>query len=96
MSHKVAKQLRKVSESMVDQQRTIAMQSTQYSGPIPPAEEFQKYELVLSGAADRILSMAENQAAHRMGLEKSVIASNQLMQILGWISSSAITLSSIG
>lgn len=31
-----------------------------YSGPIPIASEFQKYEDVLPGAADRILKMSED------------------------------------
>ncbi len=30
-----------------------------YSGPIPPASEFAKYEHVLPGSADRIIAMAE-------------------------------------
>lgn len=37
--------------------------------PLPPPEEFRKYEAVLSGAADRILSMTERQASHRQLME---------------------------
>src|SRR5258705_11795241 len=37
---------------------------TIYQGPLPPPENFAAYEHVLPGAADRILKMAENQAAH--------------------------------
>ena len=33
--------------------------------PLPPPEEFAKYEEILTGAADRILSIAERQAGHR-------------------------------
>ncbi|MHB8129171.1 MAG: DUF2335 domain-containing protein [Mobilitalea sp.] len=36
-----------------------------YEGPLPPASEFERYERVCPGAADRILSMAENEEAHR-------------------------------
>ncbi len=32
---------------------------TEYSGPLPRASEFKAYEETLSGAADRILGMAE-------------------------------------
>jgi hypothetical protein len=35
-----------------------------YQGPLPRPEDFAAYERVLRGAADRILKMAENQAAH--------------------------------
>lgn len=48
----------------------------QYSGPIPSAAEFKKYEEILPGAADRILGMAERQATHRQKLETSAIKSN--------------------
>ncbi len=32
-----------------------------FSGPIPPPEDFEKYNLTLPGAADRIVSMAEKE-----------------------------------
>lgn len=35
------------------------VQMVSHSGPLPPASEFAAYEAVLSGAADRILAMAE-------------------------------------
>lgn len=38
---------------------------TQVSGPLPAASEFSAYEETLPGSADRILTMAEEQAAHR-------------------------------
>ncbi|PIQ30327.1 MAG: hypothetical protein COS35_13425 [Zetaproteobacteria bacterium CG02_land_8_20_14_3_00_50_9] len=36
-----------------------------HSGPLPAPEDFAKYENILPGAAERILSMAENEARHR-------------------------------
>ena len=38
-------------------------------GPLPTADEFEKYENVLPGAASRILTMAENQSNHRQRQE---------------------------
>jgi len=35
-----------------------------FSGPLPPPEILAKYNSVLSDAAERIISMAENQATH--------------------------------
>lgn len=47
-----------------------------YRGPIPAASELKKYEEILPGAADRILTMAEKQATHRQKLESTVVDSN--------------------
>ena len=40
--------------------------SSQFSGPIPPPEALAKYDSVVPGAAERILKMAENEAAARI------------------------------
>lgn len=48
----------------------------EYRGPIPSAGELKRYEDILPGAADRILTMAENQAAHRQKLEAEAITAN--------------------
>lgn len=40
-------------------------QSLSYSGPLPPSSEMKKYEAIAPGAADRILTMAEQQQRHR-------------------------------
>lgn len=45
--------------------RSASIQSVEerYSGPIPPAAEFERYNNTLPGAADRILRMSEKQQA---------------------------------
>ncbi|MDO4711377.1 MAG: DUF2335 domain-containing protein [Peptostreptococcaceae bacterium] len=69
-----------------------------FSGPIPPPSVLEGYEKILPGAADRILTMAENQSKHRMSLENKVIGSKirdgRLGMILGFVLASMI--SSIG
>ncbi|WP_296560133.1 DUF2335 domain-containing protein [uncultured Acetobacterium sp.] len=58
---------------------SIVMQMTReerFSGPLPHPQILRGYEEVVPGAAERILSMAENQATHRQQLEKAVINSN--------------------
>lgn len=40
-----------------------------FSGPLPPPELLAEYDAVLPGGADRIVSMAENQSAHRLRME---------------------------
>jgi uncharacterized membrane protein len=57
----------------------------QYSGPLPPPEALDRYNQILPGAAERIITMAESQHSHRQGLEKHVIMSNVAAQKLGTI-----------
>jgi uncharacterized membrane protein len=41
-----------------------------YSGPLPPASELGRYESIEPGLANRIVEMAEKQAAHRQNMER--------------------------
>lgn len=70
-------------------QPSLSIQQTHYEWPIPPAEEFQRYEMCLPGSADRILSMAESQWKHRQDQEKIVIKEsmriNANWQLYGFI-----------
>lgn len=43
------------------------------SGPIPHPTHLEAYNNIIPNGADRIMKMAENQAVHRQGLEKTVI-----------------------
>ena len=56
-----------------------------YSAPIPPASEFERYESVLVGSADRILGMAERQSSHRQHIEKIVITFDTAKSVVGVI-----------
>lgn len=40
-------------------------QSSHYSGPLPMPEDLEKYDKVVPGAAERIISMAEKEMKHR-------------------------------
>lgn len=63
----------------VGSRRDVVLQREEmviHRGPIPSAGELKKYEEILPGAADRILSMAESQSKHRQELEKAVVESN--------------------
>ena len=57
-----------------------------YMGPLPPAEAFERYETVCPGAAYRIISMAERQAAHRQAIEKKVVDISSFNSTAGIIS----------
>ena len=55
----------------------------QHSGPLPPADELQRYGQVVRDGAERIMTMAEAQQQHRMQLEKTVISSQQAQSVTG-------------
>lgn len=45
-------------------------------GPLPHPDILMKYEQTCSGAADRIITITENQMKHRQNVETKVIDSN--------------------
>lgn len=53
--------------------KLVTEQKEAYSGPIPHPDHLEKYEKILSGSADRIIGMAENQSTHRQKLENKVV-----------------------
>ncbi|WP_312963915.1 DUF2335 domain-containing protein [Stutzerimonas nitrititolerans] len=57
-------------------QSIIATQHT-VAGPIPSAQEFQRYDQILPGAADRILTMAEENQRRRHESETITDKANQ-------------------
>ncbi len=80
-----SKQLKKVSskkpQSPSQQTRTVATDS--FEGPIPPPNILSAYDQVEPGLANRIVTMAEEEAVHRRGIEKKVINAQILETTLG-------------
>jgi len=50
----------------------MAVQQT-YMGPLPPPEDLARYDEIVPGMAERLLTGFERQTEHRMALEKKVI-----------------------
>ena len=50
---------------------------TTFSGPLPPPEDFAKYASILPNAADRILSMAENEQKIRADGQAGMITNDR-------------------
>ncbi|MBR0575670.1 DUF2335 domain-containing protein [Proteiniclasticum sp. BAD-10] len=75
--------------------RAVLEERSEFSGPLPPPEIFEKYEEICPGAADRILSMAENQSTHRQQIEKAFIFSRNKQSIAGTYIAGAIATSAI-
>ena len=73
------------------QETTIAWQ-----GPLPPPRALQAYDEVIPGAADRILRMAENQAAHRIQMDRVAIQSEVRSSTWGLIAGFLLSAGVIG
>jgi uncharacterized membrane protein len=60
------------------QTRAFVMQwkGEMFAGPLPHPTILAEYDKILHGAANRIITMAENQQGHRHHLEKTVIEGN--------------------
>lgn len=54
-----------------------------YSGILPPAEQFEKYEIVCPGAAEQILSHATQQINHRIKMEDKLVSADIQIQKTG-------------
>jgi uncharacterized membrane protein len=59
------------------------MVAESYQGPIPPAREMAAHEEVLSGAADRILSMAEKEQNHEHGIRDRIVGAEIVLRFVG-------------
>lgn len=54
-----------------------------FSGPLPPPDTLIRYNDAVPNAADRIITMAEQQAAHRRQMESAYLAQDHLRSVLG-------------
>lgn len=57
-------------------------QEVRYSGPIPPAEEFARYEDVLPGSADRLISMAEREQTSIISFRSQALVATTIVTIV--------------
>ncbi len=74
--NEVLKSLPKEKRELLQTAFLAIEERSSFSGPLPPPEDFAKYEEVLPGATDRILKMAEEQSEHRMYCEKKMVECN--------------------
>ena len=70
----------------------FTLEASLHAGPLPSADELEKYEAVLPGAADRIVRMAEGQAGHRAGLETEALRQEGQRSWAGLVSGAFLTL----
>ena len=74
----------RVDPGLAGRQTTVVAETWSYrSGPLPEAAELARYDAVVPGAADRLLSMAEREQAHRHGVQITVVSGEQKRQARG-------------
>jgi len=61
---------REILRQLVRQEISV---SSTFSGPLPPPDILARYNDAVPDGADRIIALAERQAAHRMALESRVV-----------------------
>jgi len=64
-------------------QGSVEITEASFRGPIPPPAILREYNEVIPDGANRILTMAETQSAHRIGLERRVIVGDDVRAYLG-------------
>ena len=72
---------------------TVSAQQIEYSGPIPPASELQKYNAVIPDAAERILVMAEKNQQHSIDIDHKALDAARREARRGQVFAFLITLS---
>ena len=66
------------ADSSDGQQHEITTSITEFSGPLPPPEELEKYQGIYSEAAKQIFLMAAEEQTNRHQLQKSVVQNDRL------------------
>jgi uncharacterized membrane protein len=78
----------------------LVYSETRYrNAPLPPPDELEAYNNIISNGAERIFQMVETQAAHRIDMENRVlehdISHSRLGLILGFISQLALIIGGV-
>lgn len=55
---------------------SLVSASYQFTGPIPSPQDLARYEAIIPGLADRLITRFEKQSDHRMAMEREVIQSD--------------------
>jgi len=79
-----------------NRQQFTTVESKTWSGPIPSPQALQGYEMIVPGAADRILKIAEAQTAHRIAMESTVIRGDSKRSYLGLLAGFVLSTMVVG
>ncbi len=73
-----------------------AIQAYSFAGPLPHPSLLESYGRVLENAPERILAMAEKEAANRQGIERWIVKGDVIRSIVGVIFAFIIGISTLG
>lgn len=96
MTENQESQLDRPSSRAAGQPPDVGVQIERYRGPLPSPEALARYDVVLPGAADRILQMAERRLEHRQRLESTVAEGSIVRARLGIIAATVVSLAVLG
>lgn len=82
-------------QNQVSQNSMQVVSRSHFSGPLPSPQILAGYDKTCPGVAERIIKMAENQATHRIELEKIVLHSNDKRAQYGQLFAFIITIAAI-
>ena len=74
---------------------THQVTNQKFSGPIPPPSILEGYEIILPGAAERILQMAEGDASHQRDMENKAIKATMSEVRVGQVFGLIVSLSAL-
>jgi uncharacterized membrane protein len=80
------KQTKPLAGNAPQKREVKLIQTEAHSGPLPHPQILHGYNQIVPGAAERILSLAENQQAHRHRLESQAMQIESRNSLLGIIS----------
>jgi uncharacterized membrane protein len=70
--------------------------SASWSGPLPPPQAFAAYEEIHPGAAERILTAAEQEASHRRAMERRFLDQFHWRSIFGTTTATLVAIIVLG
>lgn len=73
----------------------LVREERHHSGPLPAPEDLAAYGRVMMDAPDRIVGMAEREAAHRQSRDMWLVRSKAIQPLLGTISGLVIGITTI-
>lgn len=74
-----------MSKKSQPQGHRLLLQQQVHQGPIPDPESLARYDSIVPGAAERIISMAEKEAKHRHSIEIRSVKNSIGLSYLGVI-----------
>ncbi|PXA93984.1 hypothetical protein DMC47_21425 [Nostoc sp. 3335mG] len=66
------------------------------SGPLPPPKTLQEYDLIVPGAADRIIKVMEQEAEHQRAMDREIFRATRFDILIGKILGLIVALAGFG